>query len=123
METTIQLGPSQKQLELFGPGDSYLRIIRQSLDVKITARQDKVTITGRENNVNKAADVIHKMQQQLLKHHSVMPEDISTFIIQEESGITEESSDIISVYSHKKAVKPTTKGQHRRPARRCDPSD
>lgn len=113
METTIQLGPAQKQLELFGPGDSYLRIIRQSLNVKITARQNKVTIAGRENDVNKASDVLHKMQQQLQKHQSLLPEDISAFIMQEDSGLTEENAEAISVYSHRKAVKPNTKGQQK----------
>ena len=113
METTIQLGPAQKQLELFGPGDSYLRIIRQSLDVKITARQNKVTITGKEKDVSKAADVLQKMQLQLQKHQSLMPEDISAFIMQENSSLTEENSETISVYSHRKAVKPNTKGQQR----------
>ena len=111
METTIQLGPEQKQLELFGPGDSYLRIIRQSLDVKIIARQNKLTITGKEKDVNKAADVFHKMEQQIHKHQTLVPEDITTFIMQENSGLNEESSEAISVYSHRKAVKPTTKGQ------------
>ena len=111
METTIQLGPAQKQLELFGPGDSYLRILRQSLNVRITARQDKVTITGSQKDVNKAADVLHKMQQQLQKHQSLLPEDISALVIQEGSDLAEEPSEVIPVYSHRKAVKPTTKGQ------------
>ncbi len=113
LETTIQLGPAQKQLELFGPGDSYLRLIRQSLDVKISARQNTLIISGKEKEVNKAADVFHKMQQQLFKHHSLTFEDISAFILHEDSGLREDSSEPISVYSRKKVVKPTTRGQER----------
>ena len=69
MEATIQLGSTEKQLELFGPSDSYLRLIRESLGVKITARQDKLTITGKEKDVNKAVDVFNKMQRQLQKQN------------------------------------------------------
>ncbi|MEJ2647446.1 MAG: KH domain-containing protein [Sedimentisphaerales bacterium] len=72
METTIQLGPAQKQLELFGPGDSYLRILRQSLNVRITARQDKVTITGSQKDVNKAADVLRIYQLSLYRKVQIL---------------------------------------------------
>ncbi|MBN1972350.1 MAG: PhoH family protein [Sedimentisphaerales bacterium] len=111
METTIQLEPAQKQLELFGPGDSFLRLIRQSLDVKISARQNILTLSGKEKNVNKAVEVFNKMQQQLFKYHSLKSEDISIFIMQENSYPGNDDDDVISVYSHRKAIKPTTKGQ------------
>lgn len=111
METTIQLGPTVNQLELFGPSDNFLRLIRQTLDVKISARLNVITITGKEKNMQKAVDVLHKMQQQLLKHHVLTAEDVSLFIMHEESVQNENSEGAISVYSHKKVVKPTTKGQ------------
>ena len=37
MEVTVQLDP-ERQLELFGPADSHLRLLRRSLGVQITAR-------------------------------------------------------------------------------------
>ena len=58
MEVTIQLDSGQKQLELFGPADSHLRLLRQSLGVQITARQSNLIITGKEKDVNKAAEII-----------------------------------------------------------------
>jgi phosphate starvation-inducible PhoH-like protein len=110
LETTIQLEPSLKQLEIFGPSDSYLRLLRKSLDVKISARQNILTFIGKDKNVNKAIDVFNKMQQQLIRHHTLSHEDISFYIIQEDSDQASDS-DAISVYSHRKVIKPTTKGQ------------
>ena len=111
MEVTIQLESSEKQLELFGPGDSYLRLLRQSLSVKITARQKKLTISGKEKDVNKTVEVLKKMQNQLLKHHSLSLEDVLAFIRKKDSDFNTENSEVISVYSHRKVVEPTTKGQ------------
>ncbi len=111
METTIQLEPALKQLDLFGPGDSFLRLIRKSLDVKISARNSSITLFGKEKDVNKASEVFIKMQEQLHKYHSLTSEDISVFLMQDDSVSKDDSDAIISVYSHRKAVKPNTKGQ------------
>lgn len=111
METTIQLEPNQKQLELFGPSDSFLRLIRKSLDVKISARQDTITLSGSDKDVKKAAEVFHKMQDQLIRYHSLTSEDISVFLMQNDSDFQDENNIAIPVYSHKKAIKPNTKGQ------------
>jgi phosphate starvation-inducible PhoH-like protein len=111
LEVTIQLESTEKQLELFGPGDSYLRLLRQSLSVKITARQKKLTFYGKEKDVNKAVEVFKKMQNQLLRHHSLSLEDVSAFIRRRNSDFNTENSEAISVYSHRKIVEPTTKGQ------------
>jgi phosphate starvation-inducible PhoH-like protein len=133
MEVTIQLDPSHRQLELFGPADSHLRFLRQSLGVKITARQSNLIVVGEEENVNRAADIIDKMQKHLIKHHSLSTVDISAFINQEGSqprtstglltaqttegahpardGLEETQS--ITVYAQKKVIEPSTAGQLR----------
>ena len=67
MEVTIQLDPAHRQLELFGPADSHLRILRKSLEVRITARQSDLIITGKDKNVNAAAEIIDRMQKHLIK--------------------------------------------------------
>ncbi len=113
MEVTIQLDSTDKQLELFGPGDKYLRLLRQSIDVKVAARQDKLTISGKEKDVNKAVEVIHKMQQQLEKFHSLTTDDVNSFIRYRASVGTVKNSEAISVYSHRKVIEPSTKGQQK----------
>ena len=111
MEVTIQLDSPDKQLELFGHSDSHLRLLRQSLGVRITARQANLIITGKEKNVNRTAEIINKMQKRLIKHGSLRAADVTTLITQDDSPITAETSKAITVYSHKKVIEPNTKGQ------------
>ena len=111
MEITIQLGSTDKQLELFGPADSYLRLLRQSLGVQITARQSRLMITGKKDDVKKAAEIVDKMQKQLIKHRSLTTEDVTAFIKHKDLLKTLNTGKGISVYSHKKVIEPTTKGQ------------
>jgi len=111
LEVTIQLDATDKQLELFGPADSYLRLLRESLGVQITARQSKLIIAGKEKDVTKAAETIDKMQTQLLKHHSLSAADVTSFIRYRDSHKTLQTGSAIAVYSHKKVIEPSTKGQ------------
>ncbi len=111
MEAKIQLDSTDKQLELFGPADSYLRLLRDSLGVHLTARQGNLIITGKEKDVNKTVEVIDKMQKRLLKSRSLTTENVTNFIKQTESPTISQDSEAITVYAQKKVIEPTTKGQ------------
>jgi phosphate starvation-inducible PhoH-like protein len=110
LEITIQLDSTNKQLELFGPSDSYLRMLRKELDVRISARQSMLVITGRDKDVRKAAETIDKMQNLLIKGRTLTAEDVKAFVRQKDSELSAESTKTINVYSHK-IIEPSTKGQ------------
>ena len=111
MEVTVQLDSTDKQLELFGPADSHLRLLRRRLGVQITAREANLIISGNEKDVNKASDIIDKMQKRLIKHGSLIADDVAALITRNNSAETLESANAIAVYSHKKVIEPSTKGQ------------
>jgi len=111
LEIKIQLDSTDKQLELFGPADSYLRLLRDSLGVHITARQGNLIITGKDKDVDKAVEVIDKMQKRLLKSHSLTTANVTNFIKQSKSPTIPQTSEAITVYAHKKVIGPSTKGQ------------
>ncbi|MFH1717526.1 MAG: PhoH family protein [Planctomycetota bacterium] len=111
MEVTIQLDSTHKQLELFGPADSYLRLLRRELDVQITARQNRLIITGEDNAVRIAAEIVDKMQKQLLKHGSLTTADVTAFIRRQGSEKAPETGNAITVFSQKKVIEASTKGQ------------
>lgn len=113
MEITIQLGSAGKQLQLFGQADSHLRLLRQSLGVQITARKSSLIITGEQENVNTAAEVIDKMQKRLIKRGSLTAADVTGFINRSGSPAVPDSGRGIAVYSHKKIIEPSTKGQQK----------
>jgi len=110
LEVTIQLATG-KQLELFGQADSHLRLLRRSLDVQITARQSNLIITGKSENVNRAAEIIDRMQKRLIKRGSLTTADVNALLSQDDSDVTAKTSEAITVYSHKKVIEPSTKGQ------------
>jgi phosphate starvation-inducible PhoH-like protein len=105
------LNSTDNQIELFGPADSYLRLLRQSLSVQIAARHSKLVITGKEKDVNKAVEIIGKMQEQLLKHGCLAAADVTAFLRHGDLCETIEPDEILSVFSHKKVIEPSTKGQ------------
>jgi phosphate starvation-inducible PhoH-like protein len=111
LEVTIQLDSGQRQLELFGPADSHLRLLRRSLGVQITARQTNLIISGKEKDVNRAVRVIDKMQKRLVRHRSLTADDVTDFIAKDDSRETPEAAGAITVYGHKKVIEPSTKGQ------------
>jgi phosphate starvation-inducible PhoH-like protein len=111
LEATIQLDSTDKQLELFGPGDNYLRTLRRSLGVQITARQSKLTITGKEKDVNKAVEVIERMQKKLQKGHSLTADDVTAFVRRRDMDQSPDQTEAITVYSRRKVIEPSTKGQ------------
>jgi phosphate starvation-inducible PhoH-like protein len=110
LDVTIQLDSTENQLELFGPADEYLRLLRQSLGVQVAARQNKLHVTGKDKDVEKAVDVIDRMQKHLHNRRPLTAADVTTFIRQNDSaGI--ETANTLSVYSGKKVIEPSTTGQ------------
>ena len=125
MEVTIQLNPRTKQLELFGPADSHLRLLRKCLGVKITARQSNLIISGKEIDVNRTAEIIDRMQKHLNKHPrsttGLTTADIEKMLMDDGREIMEEKHpsslaahpSSVAVYSHKKIIEPSTPGQQK----------
>jgi len=113
MEVTIQLDSAGRDVELFGPADSHLRLLRQALDVKIAARAGNLKIIGKEKNVDRAVQVIQRMQKHLSKRRSLTATNVADFISRDIASEPSETSQDITVYSHKKVVEPTTKGQQK----------
>ena len=111
----------RRKLELFGPTDNNLKLIRDRLDVQITARQSDVIVSGKKENVNKAARVIDKMQKHLIKHGNVTTEKLENLLAEneshQESAATSDknkslgTSEPLAVYSHKKVIEPATTAQ------------
>ena len=111
MEVTIQLEPTDKQVELFGPADNNLRLLRQSLGVRITARKSNLIISGKEKDVNRTAAIIDKMQKQLIKHGTLTTKDVRALLVRDKPSLSTETREAITVYPHKKVIEPSTKGQ------------
>ena len=107
----IKLDSAPKRLGLFGPSDSHLRLLRKSFEVRLTARQDKVIITGQDSAVAGAAEVIDRMQKHLLKHESLSATEVSSLIDLSKQPAKPATGQTVTVFSKKKAIEPNTGGQ------------
>ena len=111
MEITIQLDPSHRKLELFGPADRNLRLLRKTLDIQVTARGDDLILAGKAKDINTASEIVDRMQKHLIRHGNLTNEDINSFLAQKEKMPAGKAGQAITVYSRKKVIEPSTKGQ------------
>lgn len=111
MEATIQLDSSHSHLELFGAADSYLRLLRQTFGVRITARKDSLIISGDEKAVKKTVMIVDAMQKTLLERGILSKTEVDDFIRKKKKLKSDQISEAIEVYAHKKIIEPSTKGQ------------
>ena len=111
MELTIQLESVPRRVELFGPSDKHLRILRKVLDVRITARDGNVIIRGEKADVGRAAEIVDRMQKRLIERGSLNTDDITELMAQSQAHLEPANSEAITVYSHKAVIEPFTKGQ------------
>ncbi len=67
---------------LFGSGDKYLRQIRSALDVRISARDSTIRLSGEAASVTAAATVIEQLQNQIRRRNHLSDGDVSRAIEQ-----------------------------------------
>jgi phosphate starvation-inducible PhoH-like protein len=86
-------------------------MMRDKMDVKITARNGDVTITGQAPKVKAAARIIDKMQKHLIERGSLSSREVDRLIEQNLNKVDPKKTDALVVYSHKGIIEPFTKGQ------------
>jgi len=78
--------------------------------VQIVARESDLRISGAETNVNRATEVLDRMQKHLLKHRQLTAEDVSDLGEQGPPADRAEGNRAVTVYSNK-VIEPSTPGQ------------
>ena len=111
MEIKIQLESDTQRPELFGPSDSHLRLLCDTLGVTIIARDDSVLVSGEPADVRNTAELVERMQKRLADRNRLNKTDVQELISQAINSVKPGRADAIEVYSHKKSIEPFTKGQ------------
>lgn len=108
---TIPLGDDSALFSLFGARDTYRRKICESLSVDITARDGQVQVTGEEQPVTQAVEILQQMRAHIARHGSISPEEVSATI--DRILGTRESSNFasIDIQNPGKKIRPRTAGQ------------
>lgn len=90
MDLTIPIEDSSRQAALYGTADRNLRLIRAAFDVRISARNGAVRITGATQAVKKAAQVFEDLQRSLRSRPALTDDFINETI---ERAVTEEAEE------------------------------
>src|SRR5262245_8284184 len=77
---TIQLASRDEALLLFGSRDAHLRMIRDTLGVRLVARGDTIQVDGDEDAVARAERAFQQLRQMLQKQEQISPEDVRTVL-------------------------------------------
>ncbi len=112
MELVIRLEEPAKRVGLFGSADRYLRMIRDTLGVRISARDSSLKLIGETSQVGKAAAVIDLMQGMLRGREHLSEELVVDAIAEVAREGGESDRDAIEVYAHT-TVAARTEGQER----------
>ena len=111
MELSITLLEPHKLTGLFGPGDRHLRRIRDTLGVRVQARNAVVRILGEPNSVAKAAAALEYMQKMLHEREYLDDEAVERAIADVTRPDAAGPPEALSVFTPNTVIAPKTDGQ------------
>ena len=116
--TTLELDLNGRYAELCGPGDANLRLLEELTGVRLVLRDARATLTGEEDSVAAAGDLLTHLALAAAKGHTVTEAEIRAAVanldepVQRRHGFDEIVGTDIPV-GIRKTVKPRTAGQKR----------
>ncbi|MCP4708671.1 MAG: hypothetical protein GY869_08610, partial [Planctomycetes bacterium] len=111
MELNITLENSDHRVQLFGPADANLRLIREICSVKLTARDGQIKLSGKKEAVDKAARLLEMMQQHLCRADHLNLNDMNQLIHQTAAELSRDEQQQLTVFVHGRRIGPRSKGQ------------
>jgi phosphate starvation-inducible PhoH-like protein len=76
-ESTITLSDPHLTLQLFGPNDNNLRLVRNQLGVAITHRNGQIRISGPSDSVRVATEVLERLKDRVFRTGAIGPDDVA----------------------------------------------
>jgi phosphate starvation-inducible protein PhoH and related proteins len=110
-EASIAVVDSKALLPLFGPRDQHLKQIRDTLGVRISARDDEIRIEGADEAVAKATGVLEQLRHLVDLHGVVSPDDVSRALGQASGQPPPVESLTVEVFQAGRKIQPRTPGQ------------
>jgi phosphate starvation-inducible PhoH-like protein len=111
---SLTLDDRDEAVLLFGNRDAYLRMIRDSLGVRLVARGDTVQMEGPEEKVQQAERVFLQLRQMLQQQGKLSGEDVRTVLaVVQQGGETLGPAQPHGTVGKGMTVRPRTDGQAR----------
>jgi phosphate starvation-inducible PhoH-like protein len=111
LERTVQLKCPEQQVELFGPADKHLRLLKKTLGVRITTRRETLTLMGPQDVVDRAAAIVTAMEEHLQAQGTLELAEVERLLKDRRDDSHFNTDNGISVYSPHKVIKASTEGQ------------
>ncbi|MCL2639740.1 MAG: PhoH family protein [Phycisphaerales bacterium] len=120
MNLNLAIDAAIDQAAFFGHGDRNLKMLRELLDVHLSARNDMLRISGEPAAVSRAAAVIAELQQYLRHHPAVDRDQLIAIVRRTEAEVTGDAKSFgpdergaLDVSARGQLVHAKTAGQHR----------
>ncbi|CAN5129261.1 PhoH family protein [soil metagenome] len=110
---TIPLDSREEAVILLGPRDQYLRLIRDTLGVKLFSRGDTLSVEGTAEGVDMTERAFQQMRTVLRKAGKITPEDVRTILEVIRGGDARGGTVSLAVMDSGKYLRPRTDGQGR----------
>lgn len=113
IEATIPVGSPDELVMLLGASDQHLRRIRDSVPAKISARDGKIHVSGDEQAVLQATEIIEQIKSTVSRDGQLSPDQVSHIIKQVTGGPTTNgrSAPAVDVKQAGRIIRPRTPGQ------------
>ncbi|MFQ5495883.1 MAG: PhoH family protein, partial [Phycisphaerae bacterium] len=113
MEVTIPIEDASRLAALYGTADRNLRLVRAAFGVRISARDGTVRISGADDKVRRAGQVIETLQRSLRTRPNLSDELVSDAIREAEGNGGGDASGAIDVLIPSTTIAPRGDGQRR----------
>jgi len=111
LELIITLEEETNRAVLFGPSDRFLRMVRDALGIRITARDSSVYLSGDSAVVGRAAEIIQQMQEIVRTRGPLNDQEVADLVLKAGRQEDVPLSERIDVFTRDFQVAPRTTGQ------------
>jgi phosphate starvation-inducible protein PhoH and related proteins len=109
----ITLDSRDEAVILFGPRDQFLRMIRDTLSVRVVARGDVIQVEGAEEPVGQAERAFQQMRALLRKNAKLSTEEVRAILDVVQGNDSRSGSTTLAKTDYGKFLRPRTDGQGR----------
>lgn len=111
LETTVPIEDLGRRAELYGTADRNLRLIRAAFDVRISARNSAVHLSGSAEAVQRAAHVLDELQRCLRRNAVITDEQVEESIRQAQMNDVDAPAIHLEVFLSSASISPKSPGQ------------
>lgn len=112
-EANIAVVDSRALVALFGTRDQHLRLIREALGVRVSARDGHIHIEGSEESVARATEVLEELKSLCQVQGSVGVDDVTRALARATGTVPAPETWSLEVFSAGRKIQPRSAGQAR----------